>query len=431
MRPDTGDIVSDLPSLVISWRRHLRAANLSPRTVASYTEGAQRYLDYATEAGLPTTAAQIQREHIEEFIGALLDRGQTASTVATRYRGLQQLFRWLEEEGEVDRSPMARMRPPKVPEQPVPVLDEDTLRALLHACDARDFEARRDTAIIRLFIDTGARLAEVAGLRYIPDDEFRNDVDLDAGLLRLLGKGRRERVVRVGAKSVKALDRCLRLRDRHPHAETEHVWLGGKGRFTGSGIAQMLRRRSRQAGIPEVHPHQFRHTFAHCWLSEGGSEGDLMRLAGWKSRAMLSATPPPPPPNAPARHIAGSPPATACRPSAVSAAGLRWNGAHRRCGKPGLATSLVRYPTQVITSTSRGFYTAQPSVRRLATVSGDRTSEHTLDRASIWVGKLDVPGGFEGVELSAVQSVERVGVSRVEQNEPVGGNGVAQNLPKL
>ncbi|MGH8888045.1 MAG: hypothetical protein ACRDYX_23410 [Egibacteraceae bacterium] len=47
MRPDTGDIVSDLPSLVISWRRHLRAANLSPRTIASYTEGAQRYLDYA------------------------------------------------------------------------------------------------------------------------------------------------------------------------------------------------------------------------------------------------------------------------------------------------------------------------------------------------------------------------------------------------
>lgn len=93
--------------------------------------------------------------------------------------------------------------------------------------------------------------------------------------------------MRVGAKSVKALDRYLRLRDRHPHAETEYVWLGGKGRFTGSGIAQMLRRRSRQAGIPEVHPHQFRHTFAHCWLSEGGSEGDLMRLAGWKSRAML------------------------------------------------------------------------------------------------------------------------------------------------
>lgn len=86
---------------------------------------------------------------------------------------------------------------------------------------------------------------------------------------------------------------------------------------------------------------------------------------------------------------------------------------------------------QVITPTSRGFYTAQPSVRRLATGSGDRTPEHTQDRASIWVGKLDVPGGFEGVELSAVQSVERVGVSRVEQNEPVGGIGVAQNLPML
>lgn len=155
---------------------------------------------------------------------------------------------------------MARMRPPKIPEQRVAVLEEGTLRALLRTCEERDFEARRATAAIRLFVDTGARLAEVAGLRSIPDDELRNDADLDAGLLRLLGKGRRERVVRVGATSVKALDRYLRLRDRHPHTDIEYPWLGGKGRFTGSGIAQMLRRRSRKAGVPEVHPHQFRRT---------------------------------------------------------------------------------------------------------------------------------------------------------------------------
>ena len=67
----------------------------------------------------------------------------------------------------------------------------------------------------------------------------------------------------------------------------ERLWIGKFGRITESGFAQILRRRGRQAGLKGFHPHQLRHTFAHLWLSEGGSETNLMRLAGWQSRAML------------------------------------------------------------------------------------------------------------------------------------------------
>ena len=63
--------------------------------------------------------------------------------------------------------------------------------------------------------------------------------------------------------------------------------LGLKGPMTGSGIRQMLRRRGHAAGLGNIHPHQFRHSFAHTWLSEGGTESDLMALAGWRSRTML------------------------------------------------------------------------------------------------------------------------------------------------
>jgi integrase len=91
----------------------------------------------------------------------------------------------------------------------------------------------------------------------------------------------------LGHKAGAALDRSLRARARHKDAGLLWLWLGRQGRLTRWGLVQMLRRRGEQAGLPGLHPHQLRHTFAHQWLAEGGGETDLMRLAGWKSRAML------------------------------------------------------------------------------------------------------------------------------------------------
>jgi hypothetical protein len=78
------------------------------------------------------------------------------------------------------------------------------------------------------------------------------------------------------------------MRARHPHAASEWLWLGKRGRVTPSGISQILHRLGQEAGLPaRLHPHQFRHIFAHTWLASGGNETDLMRIAGWKSRQML------------------------------------------------------------------------------------------------------------------------------------------------
>ena len=85
---------------------------------------------------------------------------------------------------------MARMRPPHVPDEPPPVLRDEELRRLLGTCErGTNFEDRRDAAIIRVFIDTGARRAEVAGLRYMPADEASNDVDLDRAFCGCSEKG--------------------------------------------------------------------------------------------------------------------------------------------------------------------------------------------------------------------------------------------------
>jgi integrase len=87
---------------------------------------------------------------------------------------------------------------------------------------------------------------------------------------------------------VKAIDRYLRTRHTHAHAALPWLWLGEKGRLTDSGIVQMLKRRSRDAGVTGIHPHSFRHWYAHEALSSGLQEGEVMALAGWASREMLS-----------------------------------------------------------------------------------------------------------------------------------------------
>lgn len=277
----------DLSDNIASFRRHLRSTNVSARTIELYTGAASELALFLAAQAMPLDVAGIRREHVESFIADQLDQWKPA-TAANKYRSLQQFFRWLLSEEEIAASPMARMQPPRVPEQPPDVLSEPQLKRLLSTCDSgRDFESRRDYALLRVFIDTGCRRGEVTGMRYIPDDPIENDVDLDQGVLRVVGKGRRERVVPIGNRTVKALDRYLRVRKERPEARLPWLWLGRKGRLTESGIGGVIRRRGAQAGIPDIFPHQLRHTFAHEWLSSGGREGDLMRIAGWRSRAML------------------------------------------------------------------------------------------------------------------------------------------------
>jgi site-specific recombinase XerD len=287
-------------SLSRSFEQHLRAKNLSDGTVASYLVGLRQFTAFLQPHGRGLTEAT--RADLEAFVGDLLRRWSPA-TASTRYKQLQALYRWLEDEEEIADNPMARMKPPAVPDKPIPVVPEDALRRLLAACAGKSFEARRDTAMITFLIDTGARRGEIAGLRVA-------DLDFDLDVALVLGKGRRERALPFGRTTAVALDRYLRVRARHKHAALPWLWLGIKGRLTPWGLVSMLRRCSRQAGLPELHPHQFRHTFAHQWLAQGGGETDLMRLAGWSPAPCCNATAPRPPTLAPVRPTAACLPPT-------------------------------------------------------------------------------------------------------------------------
>src|SRR5690606_21521948 len=128
---------------------------------------------------------------------------------------------------------------------------------------------------------TGARLSEVALLAL-------EDVDLNRDVVHYHGKGAKDRQVRFGPKTARALSRYLRARNRHPYASSTRLWLAVRGSrpLSPNGIKLMLRRRGQAAGLTGVHAHRWRHTFAHEWKLAGGDTGDLMLLLGWTSDDM-------------------------------------------------------------------------------------------------------------------------------------------------
>ena len=277
--PVTRTAADDLAVLLPSWARSLAAENKAPKTIRTYTEALRLLNEFLHAQGMPTRLGALRREHIEAWLTGILENHKPA-TASNRYRAAKVFFAWSLEEGEIKVSPMVNIKPPIVPEEPPAVLSEEHLRKLLKTVEGRDLDARRDRAIIMLFLDSGMRLSELAGLRLV-------DIDLETNVALVLGKGRRPRACPFGRKVAQALDRYLRARAAHRDAERPELWLGLAGPMTDSGIVQVVRRRSDQAGIPRFNVHRFRHTFAHQWLAEGGGEQDLMQLAGWRSRTML------------------------------------------------------------------------------------------------------------------------------------------------
>jgi len=264
-----------------SLERTLRAEGKSEKTVYSYTLSVRLLRDFIVERGHDLTV-DVSRDDLRDFIA---DQTKTNSeaTALVRFKSLQQFFRHCVEEDELDVSPMAGMRAPKVEAPPVPVVGDDVLKKLLKARMGKDLGDRRDAALVRIFLDTGCRLSEVTDLR-------QGDLDLGRQTMVVRGKGNRLRVVTYGARTAKALDQYLRQLERErPESigEDQALWFGRQGRMSTSGITDALHRMCTDAGVERLHWHQFRHTFAHVWMAEGGNEGDLMELAGWRSRAML------------------------------------------------------------------------------------------------------------------------------------------------
>ncbi len=278
-RLDAGAFGADIGS----FRLHLAAEGKAARTVLGYT-GAVRWFAAAYLLGQAgkTSWEQVDAQDIQRWMAQFLDRYSSAYA-SIQFRALRQFFKWRAGEEELP-DPMSRLRAPKVTVTAVPVFTSVELSELEKACQGRFFAARRDAAIIAVFIATGIRLAELAGIRYDPDDPARNDLDLQAREIRIRGKGGTDRTVKIGHQAARSLDRYLRARARHAQAHRPQLWLGvnNRGPLTATGIYQIVarRRRARVAPVtgPSRNPVVNARVPARCsgrprWLSAGERSG--------------------------------------------------------------------------------------------------------------------------------------------------------------
>lgn len=275
-------------AIVRAFTRSLRAEGRSVRTVQSYEEAARLLAGFLDDVPLD----EVTKTDVEKFM-IFVQEHWSQATAAVRYRSLQALFKWLLAEAYVEKSPMTGTSAPKATSKPVPVSSDGDLKALLTVCKGTDIYSHRDTAIVRLLIDTGMRVSELTGLAVV-------DLDMRTDSVTVHGKGDKIRILPFGAKTGQALERYLRARAKHPLARTPDgrsvapgsplraLWVGKRGQaLTPSGVTQMLERRCEEAGISKINPHKFRHTAAHVLMASGAGDSDAMRLFGWSSRDML------------------------------------------------------------------------------------------------------------------------------------------------
>lgn len=258
--------------------RSLRRRNRSDATAGMYRDSFERFWLWATQVGIAADPGAVTTADVNAYVDKCVAADLRPTTIAILWRNLRPFFSWWAKETDSPNPFVGADVPGVTDDRPPPVIDLDDIRRLLATCAGKSFEDRRDTAVIRVLFDTGCRLGELVSLRI-------GDWDRKQDCLTLRGKTG-TRVVPLSASTGETLARYLRVRTQHSHADSDALWLSLKGELHDSGVAQLLARRCEQAGLPRLNPHRFRHTFSHEFRAAGGSEGDLMYLAGWSSTAM-------------------------------------------------------------------------------------------------------------------------------------------------
>ena len=266
-----------LPGQLESFLLACRVDELAPATITYYRNGISRLIGHLTDLGI-SRVEQVTASDIRLFLAQLQDRGNCPQSIHDYYRAVRRFFNWLVAEQLLAANPMGNLKPPKVPHKTIRPFTKEEIERLLLMCDLGRFVDIRNRALILLFLDTGLRLREMADIQLA-------DIDLKREVIKVMGKGAKERVVRISTPTQRAVIAYLRQRtDDYPV-----LWVNEQRQpLTRDGIAQAIASLGKRAGLDKVRcsPHTFRHTFATMALRCGAGELEVQSLLGHATLTM-------------------------------------------------------------------------------------------------------------------------------------------------
>ena len=266
-----------LRDVVSEYLQYHDGLNHSPATTRWYADillALNRFLgEEATLGDLTVPRLRAYQSHLRSRSRRPDDeRPLSDETLHGHARGIRTFLSWLHREGYLDEDLARRIDLPRVGTKQLEVLTEEEIARLFQHLPLGDDQGCRNAAIVALMVDCGLRLSEVAGLDV-------DDVDLEDGLVRVLGKGRRQELVPFGSFTRTVLRRWIQHYRRFFADGTPELFPSPYGgRLTAEGIKSMVQRLAERCGIERLHPHLLRHTAATRLLANGCDLHTVQRI---------------------------------------------------------------------------------------------------------------------------------------------------------
>jgi len=241
----------------------------SPHTLRAYRKDLELFFD--------TSGDHIDLSDVRGFVASEINRGQKKSTASRRLAALRSFCKYLNREGIMKKNPAKLINSPKLPKQLPRFLTVDEVFGLVEKPEGLGFIEQRDRAMLELMYSSGLRVGELSSLNL-------DDVNLDEGLVKVMGKGRKERIVPVGGKAQEAL-RSYLVEKMLQKKGDKALFVSRNGRRLDTrGVRRIVRKYSLALGLQgKVSPHTLRHTFATHLLQSGADLRVIQELLGHSS----------------------------------------------------------------------------------------------------------------------------------------------------
>ena len=271
-----------LPTLIATYLARCTVEGKSPRTVQAYRETLTRFCRCLVEDGAPLDPDRLRPDHVITYLARFT--AHRPDTCHRYFREVRCFCNWLRAAGYTNNDPFRGLRNVRLPRKIVPPLTPAEIARLIACCDANTVVGRRDRAILLALLDTGVRCAEAVGL------DLADCTLTEQRLLVRQGKGGKDRIVPFTGRCADALTAYLADRGPAPgplFVAARSARLNAGVRLRPNGLKQLLRRLGRAAGVPRVHAHRFRHTFATWAIAHDAREIDVQHLLGHSSPEMV------------------------------------------------------------------------------------------------------------------------------------------------